>query len=93
MCEFQFICLRHVNNKTKYRPLFKRIWFEDFPVSPVTGTLSSSVGWGVGSILSRGAEIPHALQPENQNIKQKQCCNTFSKDLKNGTYKKKILKK
>ena len=69
MCVFQFICLRHVDNKTKYIPLFKRIWFEDFPGSLVIGTLFSSVGWGVSSKLSGGAEIQHALQQENQNIK------------------------
>lgn len=42
---------------------FLKIWFEDFPGSPVIGTLSSSVGWGISSILSGRAEIPHALQP------------------------------
>ena len=31
----------------------------------------------------QGAKIPHALWPENQNIKQKQYCNKFSKDFKN----------
>ena len=44
-------------------------------------TAPSNAG-GVGSIPGRGAEIPHAWQPKNQNIKQKQYCNKFNKDLK-----------
>ena len=49
---------------------------------------------GVGSIRGRGAKIPHASQPENQNIKQKRYCNKFNKDFKNGPHQKnkKILK-
>ena len=43
---------------------------------------SPSNAGGEGSIPSRGAEIPHALWPENQNIKQKQYCNKFNKDFK-----------
>ena len=65
----------------------------DSPGGPVVKTSSSSAG-GVGSIPGRGAKIPHALRPENQNIKQKQYCNKFNKDFKNGPRqkKKKILK-
>ena len=37
-----------------------------------------------GSILDLGVKIPHASQAENQTIKQKQHCNKFSKDFKNG---------
>ena len=44
---------------------------------------------GVGSIPGQGVKIPHASWPENQNIKQKQYCNKFNKDFKNGSYKKK----
>ena len=33
-----------------------------------------------------GARIPHASQPKNQNIKQKQYCNKFNKDLKKKQY-------
>ena len=36
---------------------------------------------GTGSIPGRGAKIPNALGPESQNIKQKQYCNKFKKDL------------
>ena len=46
---------------------------------------ASSAG-GTGSIP--GAEIPHALGPKNQNIKQKQYCNKFNKDFKNGPHQK-----
>ena len=46
-----------------------------------------------GSILGWGAEIPHALGPKIQNIKQKQYCNKFYKDLKMAHIKNKILKK
>ena len=50
---------------------------------------SSSDAGGAGSIPGRGAKIPHASQPENQNIKQKQYCNKFNKDFKNGPFQKK----
>ena len=32
-----------------------------------------------GSIPGPGAKTPHALGPKNQNMKQKQYCNKFSK--------------
>ena len=51
----------------------------NFPGSPVVKTLPSNAG-GAGSILGRGAKIPHSYWPKNQNIKQKQYCNKFSKD-------------
>ena len=44
---------------------------------------------GVGLIPGQGAKIPHASQPKNQNIKQKQYCNNFNKDFKNGPHQKK----
>ena len=65
----------------------------DFPGSPVVKTLPSNAG-GEGSIPGQGAKIPHASWPKNQNIKQKQFCNKFNKDFKNGLHqKKKNLKK
>ena len=65
----------------------------DFPGGPVVKTSPSNAG-GVGSIPGWGAKIPHALGPKNQNIEQKQYCNTFNKDSKNGPHqKKKNLKK
>ena len=51
-------------------------------------TSPSSAG-GAGSIPGRGAKIPHASQPKNQNIKQKHHCKKFNKDLKNGPHPKK----
>ena len=47
---------------------------------PVVKTLPSNAG-GAGSIPGWGAEIPCALRPKNQNIKQKQYCNKFNKDF------------
>ena len=55
-------------------------------------TSPSSAG-SVDSIPGRGAKIPHASWPKNQNIKQKQYCNKFSKDFKNSPHEKKTLKK
>ena len=57
-------------------------------------TLSYNAG-SPGLISGRGAEVPHASRPENQNIKQKQYCNKFNKDFENGPHqkKKKKLKK
>ena len=39
----------------------------------------------------QGNKIPHALWSENQNIKQKQYCNKFKKDFKNGLHQKEIF--
>ena len=55
--------------------------------------ISPSRGGGAGSISGQGAKIPHALWPENQNIKQKQYRNKFNKDLKNSPRQKKIFSK
>ena len=43
---------------------------------------SPSNARGNSSIPDQGAKIPHASGPKNQNIKQKQYCNKFNKDLK-----------
>ena len=48
---------------------------------------------GVGLIPGWGAEIPHALGPKNQNIKQKQYCNKFNKNFKNGPHQQNLKKK
>ena len=52
----------------------------DFPGGPVVKTSPSNAG-GAGSIPGRGAKIPHALRPKNQNIEQKQYCNKFNEDF------------
>ena len=64
----------------------------DFPGSPVVKTLSSNAG-GAGSIPGQGTKIPQASRPKNHNIEQKQYCNKFNEDFKNGPYQKKIIKK
>ena len=65
--------------------------FWDFPGGPVVKTLSSNAG-SAGSIPGRGAKIPHASRPKNQNLKQKQYCNKFNKDFKNGPHQEKKKK-
>ena len=54
---------------------------------------SPSNAGGECSTPGRGAKIPHASGPKNQNIKQKQYCNKFNKGFKNGPHQKKSLKK
>ena len=53
----------------------------DSPGGPVVGTSPSSAG-GAGWIPGRGAGIPHASQPKNQSMKQRQYCNKFNKNFK-----------
>ena len=54
---------------------------------------SSSSARGAGLIPGPGARIPHALQPKNQNIEQKQYCSKLNKDFKNGPHQKKSKNK
>ena len=61
----------------------------DIPGSPPVKTLPSNAE-GVGLIPGQGVKIPNAWWPKNQNIKQKQHCDKFNKDLKNGPCKKKM---
>ena len=75
----------------KYIGKYKR-QHRDFPGGPVVKTSSSNAGCA-GSIPGRRAKISHALEPKNQNIKQKQYCNKFNKDFKNNGPHQKILKK
>ena len=56
------------------------VW--DFPGGPAVKTSPSNIGV-VAWIPGQGAKIPHASQPKNQSIKQKQHCNKFNKDFKN----------
>ena len=62
-----------------------------FPGGPVVRTAPSNAG-GAGSISGWGAKIPRASQPKDQSIKQKQYCNKFNKDFKNGLHQKKSKK-
>ena len=43
----------------------------------------------MGSIPDLGSQDPTWLVAKNQNIKQKQGCNKFNEDFKNGSHKKK----
>ena len=62
---------------------------EDFLGGPVVKTSPSNAG-GAGSIPDWGAKIPCAFATRKQkNIKQKQYCNKFNKDFKNGPHQKK----
>ena len=61
---------------------------KDFPGGPVVKTSLSNAG-SLGSIPCQGAKIQHASEPKTQNIKQKQYCNKFNKDFKNGPHQKK----
>ena len=54
--------------------------------------MSPSNAGTTASIPDQGTKIPHASQPKIQNIKQKQYCNKFNRDLLNG-HMKTILKK
>ena len=66
--------------------------FHDFPGGPVVKTSLSNEG-GYTLILGQGAKILHVLWTKIQNIKQKQYCNKFNKDFKNGPLKKNSLNK
>ena len=66
---------------------FEAVIRGDFPYGPVLRTSPSSAE-GAGSIPGRGPKIPHALQSENRGVKQKQYCNKFKKDFKNGPHQK-----
>ena len=61
---------------------------QDFPGGAVVKTSPFSAE-GAGLVPGQGAKIPGASQPKNQNIKQKQYCNKFNKDFKNGPCQKK----
>ena len=64
----------------------------DLPGGPVVKT-SPSNAESIGSMPGQGAKIPHASGPKNQNINQKQYCNKFNKDFKNGPHQKLLKKK
>ena len=62
----------------------------DFPGGRVVKTWPFNAK-DAGSIPGQEAKTPHTSRPKNQNIKQKQYCNKFSKDFKNGPRQKIIL--
>ena len=69
----------------------KKSKLRGFPGGPEGKTLSSNAG-GEGLIPGWRAKLSHALEPKNQDIRQKEYCNKFNKDFKN-VHIKKILKK
>ena len=77
--------------KNQRKQQISRHW--DFPGGLVVKTLPSNAG-DMDLIPGRGAKIPHASGPKNQNIKQNQYCNKFNKAFKKMVHiKKKNLKK
>jgi len=60
--------------------IFKMGTTEDLPRGPVFKAWPSNAE-GAGSISAWETKVPHASRPKNQNIKQKQSCNKFSKDF------------
>ena len=57
----------------------------DFPGASVVKTANAG---STGSIPGQGAKTPHASRPKNQNTKQKQYCNRFNTDFRNGPHQK-----
>ena len=51
-----------------------------YVISPAVGT-SPFNAWGMSSTPGRGARIPQASWPKNQNMKQKQYSSKFNKDF------------
>ena len=68
-----------------------KIQIRDFPGGPVVKT-SPSNAEGVGLIPGWGTKTTHAWNPKSKNIKQKQYCNRFNKDFKNGPYRNYLKK-
>ena len=67
----------------------KNGYFRDFSGDPVVKTSPSNAG-DAGLTPGGAAKIPHASRTKNQNIKQKQYCNKFSKTFKMVHIKKKV---
>ena len=74
----------------KQRDLLKISKYWHFPGGVLVKTLPSNAG-GAGLIPCWETKIPHACGPKKQNIKEKQNCNKFHKDLKNGPHQQKIF--
>ena len=49
---------------------------------------TASTSGGVSWVPGWGTKMPHALESKKQNIKQKQYCNKFNRDFKNGLHQK-----
>ena len=64
----------------------------NFPGSPVVKTSPSKAG-SAGSTPGWESNIPCASLQKKQNKKQKQYCNKFNKNFKNGPQQQKSFKK
>jgi len=76
-------------------PLNMRRCPGNIPGGPMVGTSPFSAR-ALGSIPGLRTKIPHASWPNppaHQNIKQKQYCNKFNKDFKNGPHQKEKKKR
>ena len=69
----------------------KNKYLRVLPGSPVVKMSPSNAG-GMGSNPGQGPKISFGPWPKHQNIKQKQYCNEFNKDFKDGPHKKKSFK-
>ena len=65
---------------------------KDFPGGPVVKTSPSNSG-AEGSIPVRNLRSHMPGAKKLKNVKQKQSCNRFNKDFKNGPHQKKSKKK
>ena len=63
----------------------KKVKEGDLPGGPVVKTSPFNAGCE-GSFPGWGTKIPHASWTKNKYIKQKQYCNKFNKDFKNGPH-------
>ena len=70
---------------------FLKTLLRDFPGGPMVKNPPSNAG-DAGSSPGQGPKIPHPSWPKNQSIKQKQYCNKFNKDFKNGPHQKNLKK-
>ena len=73
-----------------WTPSEPRTW--NFPGSPVVKTSPSNAG-SASLIPGQRTKIPYASQPKKQSVKEKDYCNKFNKDFKNGPHQKISFKK
>ena len=79
MCKSDFLILKKIIEGTSLAVQWLRLHL------PLQGVWVQSL---VGEL-----RFPRTSQPKNQNIRQKQYCNKFNKDFKNGPIQSNILKK
>ena len=83
----RFLLIVEYSNNT-----YKEISSWDFPGGPVVKTSPFNAG-GAGSIPGLGTKGSHDSWPKKTNQKQKQYCNKFNLDFKNGPHQKSLKKK